>query len=470
MTEPGEVVRHPQPVGAFGVPAGLLLVGADDATDADRLELVAGRIPAIWPSALDGHRLVHEGDPAAALRVFSGRDPVSTYNRWLLDPGSLPVDLVRAGLPASVAPLVDVVAYTIGLTADPPDPDVPEAAPEVRALLLAARATALLAEDPRAAAEMVLTGAQHADETAPALAGVLRGTAGTLLQGAGEPSRAAEVITRALAALGGTDLLEVRAELLFRLGSLAQEEAADRDGDGESLRRAIGSYYDALQLVTEDSAPHLWGSIQLNLAAAHLAVPMTAASDQLRVGVATQSLRACRRVFTPVATPGPWSTATLNLANALVYTPSTHPADNLVEAVGLYQEVLTAGVRDHDPLGRARVLANLGNALAHLGIFDEARADLAEARYLFEEQLDHDGVATVRGILDEIARVSVSDPDGELTDLARRAEQLSRMPQAPGVRTAGMGVRVTPSPDVAPPPRPQVTVVDPSTRPTQDRP
>ncbi|MEZ5096863.1 MAG: hypothetical protein R2731_12540 [Nocardioides sp.] len=101
--------------------------------------------------------------------------------------------------------------------------------------------------------------------------------------------------------------------------------------------------------MSEESAPVLWASLTMNLATAHLAVPMTQASDQLRLGVATQALRACRRVFTPESAPVPWSTATLNLANALVYTPSTHQGDNLVEAVELYDEVLESGVRDGDP-------------------------------------------------------------------------------------------------------------------------
>jgi hypothetical protein len=42
--------------------------------------------------------------------------------------------------------------------------------------------------------------------------------------------------------------------------------------------------------------------------------------------------------------------------------------------------------------------------LAHIGDFDQAKAKLYEARYLFEELDDHDSVRTVRGVLDEISR------------------------------------------------------------------
>lgn len=87
-----------------------------------------------------------------------------------------------------------------------------------------------------------------------------------------------------------------------------------------------------------------------------------------------------------------------------MYTPSRHQADNLVEAVEIYEALLEVRDRASDPLGRARVLANQGNVLAHLGMFDQARAKLYDARFLFEELGDHDSVRTVRGVLDEISR------------------------------------------------------------------
>ena len=102
----------------------------------------------------------------------------------------------------------------------------------------------------------------------------------------------------------------------------------------------------------------------------------------------------------------------MNLANALVYTPSTHQGDNIVEAVERYEEVLELRERQGDPIGRARILANQGNALAHLGVFDHAKSKLLEARFLFEEQGDIDGVLAVRSVLDEIARQVVPGSQG----------------------------------------------------------
>jgi tetratricopeptide (TPR) repeat protein len=459
-------IEHPQPVGAFGFPAGLLLIGSGSAgSEAARADLVAGRIPASWPDELRGHELTHADDLDGAMAAFAGDDPVSRYHRWLLDPEADSAEGVRADLPPDLAPLVDVVAYTIGV-ADCPSYDVASLPGEIAALVLAAQATAALdSGDPTQAPPLLEAGALAAGAESPALAAVLLGNAGTLLREQGETDRARTVLAEAAAALDGTDLGEVRAELLHLHGSIAHEEAAGGRGDARVLlHEAMSDYYDGLQLVTEQSAPYLWASLQMNLATAHLASPMTQASDQLRLGVATQALRACRRVFTAGSYPVQWSTATLNLANALVYTPSTHQGDNLVEAVELYEEILQSGVREGDPLGRARLLSNQGNALAHLGIFDEARPKLVEARFLFEEQLDHDSASAVRSLLDEIAKAeaeAAGDPGGSWADLARQAEQMSRMPEPSSAFTSGMGVRMesTAGDQTGPPPKPTVTVL-----------
>ena len=189
------------------------------------------------------------------------------------------------------------------------------------------------------------------------------------------------------------------------------EQAVDRP---DLLNKAVPHYHSALQLVWREEAPLLWASAHANLATAYLTMPMTEASSQLRLGVAAQSLRSALKVYTPEEHPEQWASVQVNLANSLVYTPSSHQTDNLVEAVNLYEAVLAARDRDTDPLGRARVLANQGNVLAHLGDFDQAKAKLYDARFLFEELGDHDSVLAVRGVLDEVARQQALDrTDGD---------------------------------------------------------
>ena len=167
---------------------------------------------------------------------------------------------------------------------------------------------------------------------------------------------------------------------------------------------AIPHYHSALQLIRCEDAPVLWASAHADLAIAYLTMPMVEASSQLRLGIAAQSLRQALTVFTREDHPQRWASVQLNLANSLVYQPSRHRQENLVEAVEIYEAVLATRDRDSDPQGRARVLANQGNVLALLGVFDQAKAKLYEARFLFEEAGDTDSVRSVRGVLDEISR------------------------------------------------------------------
>ncbi|GAA4399356.1 hypothetical protein [Tsukamurella soli] len=467
------VVKGTQPLGIFSFPAGLLLIPArTDEEDAVRATLVSGRLPAHWPASLasvrraylddapaDAAPVTATGDGAAAAEE-SADDPIDLYNRWALSPDAETAGAVRAGLPDPWPALVDLVCYIAGLADEPPADD-PARPAELRALTLVAAASARMGDDPPAAYRLLHRAAALATLASPVLAAVLLGDAGGVLvdQGA-DPEAAYADLESALAGLSDTDLAAVRAELHGRLGSLMHEQLARA---GAPLAEAMGHYLDGLALVTRDSAPYVWASLQLDLATAHLASPMTEATDRLRLGVAAQSLRAAREVFTSGDHPGPWSTATLDLANALVYAPSTHPRDNLMEAVDLYEEILRSGVRDDQPTARARVLANQGNALAHLGLLDDARARLVEARSVFEEFLDREAVMAVREVLDAIARSGITDPDqaGFEAELARASAQYDRMPGTDEAgRTSGMGVRVAPT---VPPPdaqrRAKVTVL-----------
>ena len=401
-----------QPLGAFPLPAGFMLVPDVDDPSVDGVvaSLLAGKLPPEWPAAMRAHQFVHEGDVAAAQAVLVGDDPITLYNRYVLWPATVDPAVVEERLPLELAPLVGVVRYATGDSDEPPTlPNAHAVSPIIAALVLAARATHALAGDrPADAVRLLHRAATRAADDSPPLAALLLGNAGTIAHEHGLDRVAARVdLEAAAAALTDTDLQVAKAELHYQLGMLEHEDAV---AAGAPLRPAMHHYYTTLQLVTEHSAPFLWASAQLNLATAHLSSQMVEASDALRTGIAIQAMRASLRVFTREAYPAQWATATLNLANALVYSPSVKQGDNLVEAVELYEAVLEARGRDDDPLGRARVLANQGNVLAHLGIFDQAKAKLYEARFLFEEHLDHDSALAVRSVLDEIARQLVPEP------------------------------------------------------------
>ncbi|MCB0037306.1 MAG: tetratricopeptide repeat protein, partial [Anaerolineales bacterium] len=158
----------------------------------------------------------------------------------------------------------------------------------------------------------------------------------------------------------------------------------------------------ALYVFKRESHPEYFALCQTNLALAYLTMPMREASDQLRMGIAVQSLREAMEVYRPDTHPDQWASAQLNLANALQYLPSSHPAENLAQAVELYEEILAIRTPTGDPLGYARVQANQANALAHLGIFDHAQTKLNQALPIFEMYGDEEAAASVRGLLGQI--------------------------------------------------------------------
>jgi predicted hotdog family 3-hydroxylacyl-ACP dehydratase len=107
---------------------------------------------------------------------------------------------------------------------------------------------------------------------------------------------------------------------------------------------------------------------------------------------------------------------TLNLANALQHLPTTHPVENLIEAVGMYDELLQVRSGQADPLGRAGVLANQGTAPAHLGIHDRARERLVQAQDLFGENGDTSAVRTVEQALADIDLVDPARPGAGIAE------------------------------------------------------
>lgn len=114
VMDPAVLAVRPQPLGAFPLPVGYLLIPASPETEGARLALLAGQMPE-WPAALRAHELALAGDRDGALAELTGSDPVSRYNRFVMDPD--------AEDPAELRPLlgefgvmVDVVLFALGRT------------------------------------------------------------------------------------------------------------------------------------------------------------------------------------------------------------------------------------------------------------------------------------------------------------------------------------------------------------------
>jgi len=215
-----------------------------------------------------------------------------------------------------------------------------------------------------------------------------------------DPRAAALVADLAVQRLPLTAPSELRAELQVTR-ALSRQELAGTDRG--ALLAVVADLQEATKVFREETYPEMFAIINQHLALAYLVMPMSSEGDRIRVGVAVNSLRAALRIFTPDSHPVAWASTQLNLANALQYLPSVHQESNLDEAVQLYEEVLQYRDPLKDPLGYARILANQGNALGHLGVFGDARQRLESARAIFVTYNDGEAVAGVDEVLESLS-------------------------------------------------------------------
>ena len=394
---------RPQPIGLFDGPAGLLLVPvAEGAADLVR-SLATGSVPAspdAWP---DAARVVERtlADDVDGATDSLGDDRESVIDRLVLapTPAHLADARAAAGDDANLQALVAATAYASGLSDDPPAVDGVDREFAVLALTVRA-ARALEFKDPRGALRSLEEALPHAREVGPVLtARVLGSIAEHLHHHRGANDDVLVHYDEAIRLLAGTDHRELQAGFHLERGLVAHQLS---DTQRHRLVEAVRSYQSALIVLDEEHHPDRFALANMNIAIAILAMPMTQASDQVRLGVAVQSLRAALRVYRPQTHPWEWSSSQMNLANALQYLPSKHREENLQESVELYEEVLAHRSPRSDPAGYARVLANQANALAHLAVFDHAIVKYREARDLFGTTGDADAIDVIDRQLAEI--------------------------------------------------------------------
>ncbi len=394
-----------QPLGALPWPAGMLLLGEGADVEATAWLLRRGGEPDVWPVSTAFLAAALRDDLDAALASLDPDDPLSRYNEAVLVGDAQAWEVVAHSELADdpvVAALVHTARYSLGLVQTAPDPlDGPG---EVEAVVHAARASAALeAGDFDPALDELDSGATAAQRCdSPVLAASLRGTRAELLRDQlGRPQEALEEGQRALAllesdAVDSGSVRELKADLTLTLALTRQELAVDQP---QLLTEVIADLQRCLHTYTEDDYPEQFAVCSHHLALAYLVLPASQQADRIRSGVAVNALRGALRVYRPETHPVAWASTTLNLANALQYLPSAVPEQHLTEAVDLYEQVLQHRDATRDPVGSARVLANQGNALAHLGAFVDAHDRLGRARRLFVTANDTDGVAHVDELL-----------------------------------------------------------------------
>ncbi|MBS1793846.1 MAG: hypothetical protein JSS81_08325 [Acidobacteria bacterium] len=387
---------RPQPIGIFPLPANFLLVPETLAEAVEYENLLNGVVPekaSFYKSAIEGDR---EGALAA---LAADHSPEARFNRFVLSSSPEGYRQLKAELDGPLEKLLDAAAYTLNYLPEPPDEDGLDG--ELLAFVRLARASHRLENDePEAALDVLRSAADAAKNVSPVLYGqILASLAETRHQFAGADPTVAQTYKTALDALKKSELEPGKAALNMNLGICYQELSAGNRG---ALLEAVKCYQEALKYFTREDFPEEFAFAQNNLALAYLSMPMTEASDKLRVAIAIQALREALKVYRKETHGELWASTQLNLANALQYAPSSHVAENLQEAVNLYEEILSVRQPAENPAGYARLLANQGNALAHLGIFDHALPKLTEARAIFDRLGETDSAASIDEVLAEI--------------------------------------------------------------------
>lgn len=395
------------PLGVLPFPAGLLAFEPAELADPVAAELREGRLPHDdLPASL---RAALEGDAERAIALTDDRTPAGAVRAFALD--ATPERLAAARMLATgrLADLVELIAFTAGLRADPPEPHGGPPS-TLGALERAARASWHVERGEHAEARAIM-------EDASACAWGISSALGALLDlglvqahlEEGDASESLDArLERATAALARTDLRRARGEAALARATLWHLRGTH---DAACLRRAVSAYLEAAGLAPRSLEPDLWASVQVGLSAAYLALPMHSASDRLRAAVAISGLRQALDILDPSVTPARWCTAAMTLANALISLPTGMPGEHTTEALSLYERI--AGLRRSlgDEAGAARAEANLGAALLALGAPGHAREPLERAKATFVRLGDTQGVRTVEEAL--------AEADGSEREVAR---------------------------------------------------
>ncbi len=169
-----------------------------------------------------------------------------------------------------------------------------------------------------------------------------------------------------------------------------------------ALLEAIKCYTNALSFYKKEKFPKTYALIKNNIALAYLVMPIEVPEDQLKLSYAVQCLKEVRSIYSKEEDYNEWVAATINMANALQHLPSSNPAKNLVKAIELYDEILTDGRIKDDPIKLAKVLANYGSALAHLGLLAKGKTYLEKSKDIFKQFGFHEEVEIIDEVLEEI--------------------------------------------------------------------
>lgn len=425
---PMTTLLQPQPIGIFtGATAHLLLppLAADcHAEEQAGLEQVLrGDLSASLPAPWQFFVAAAQGDLGHAKQLLAATgntaDPLHCellrYNQFVLEPSPERFHSTRAAVHCpQISALLTAVGYAYGIVNELPV--IESLSGELRAWALATIAADKIQQEHYAAARQALAEAIAATRgSSPLLCAIMLSQSAQVAAQSQLPlGIVQDEIEQAIEFAKTSSLSGLLAELYTQLGMTLQHAAGD---NRHAMQAAVRAYQMALQSgITRESSPITFAELQNNLGLAYLGMPHTESSNQLRMGIAIQSFRKALESVSPEQHSDLWSRINMNLANALQYAPSSHPAENLIQAVELYDQVLQVRTRARDPVAYALVILNQANALAHLGIFKPALEKASEAYKLFQWYDQTDEATTARELVEnvnsQIERDKETDRDG----------------------------------------------------------
>ena len=385
---------RPQPLGIYPLPANYLLISGADIDDEIYKDLMRG----VFSGAKNAGKLryfyeaISSNTETAIENLPNDDTPETGYNRFVLEPSREKYEQLKSEFSGEILTLLEAVAFSLHLIDAPPNAE--NCTDEIAAFVSLTQATEKIERgEIEAAIELLKKAVEESKTVSPVFAALVKANlAETLHQTAGTNAQVLTLYKQAVEALDKTELEYEKASFNLNLGICYQEIS---NGQRGALLEAARHYQAALRFFKADKFPAEFALAQNNLALAYLSMPMHEASDQLRVGIAVQSLREVLKIWTRETNADGWASTQLNLANALQYLPSKHIEENLMEAVNLYEEILEYRTAAQNLIGYARLLSNQGNALAHLGIFAPAVEKLTEAKQIFETHGETDAANAV---------------------------------------------------------------------------
>lgn len=385
---------RPQSLGIYHKPINALILPEVAGVEVVQTQMLRGQFPQTVPDGLQFLVLAYNGDiGAAAYSLSNDQSPEACYNRFVLIATPKKYEQLKHELSGDLALLLETVAYTLGYRAEPPKPK--DAQNELLAFMLMAHVTYYLEQyDFTAAIACLEEAIAVARPVSPLLAARLIAKLAQIKNSRGLNPVVIHHYQEAIGLLETSDLITTRGELWLNLGLTYQDIAEGQPGP---LLEAVRCYQEALRVFSRDGHPEAYALAQNNLAAACLSMPFQKVDGLLNLWMIVQSLREALKIYKRDSHLDRWTTTQLNLAEALQHLPSSPAQENLIQAVKIYEELLSSQAWQREPLAYARLLADYGTALARLGVDIRAGKILQRAIAIFEEHGDDRAARVIAG-------------------------------------------------------------------------